>query len=149
MSLSMVRRIAARQLRCGESRIVIADAKRASEALTGLDVHALIKQGVVFKREAISPGRSKAESRQARQAKGRGRGPASRRGAKYASVPSKDRWMGRVRKQRALLVHFRPQLPAGIYRKLYRMVKGNAFRDAGNLQSYLRTQGYLKENKKG
>lgn len=144
MSMAMVRRTAARLLGCGESRVVIADDKKAGEALTNDDVRGLIKQGAVFKRQAVSPGRSKAELRQARRKKGRGRGPGSRRGSAFATITSKERWMSRVRKQRALLKHFRPLLPEGVYRKVYRMVKGSAFRDAARLQAYLRAQGYIK-----
>jgi ribosomal protein L19E len=47
MSLKTVRRLAARLLRAGESRIRIIDAKRASEALTGDDVRSLIAEGVI------------------------------------------------------------------------------------------------------
>ena len=142
--MNMVRRTAARVLGCGESRIFILDAKRASEALTADDVRALIKQGVVVKRASVSPGRSKAERRQARKLKGRGRGPGARRGSMYARHTSKERWMSIVRKQRSLLNHFKPLLPEGVYRKVYRMVKGSAFRSAAHLQVYLRSQGYVK-----
>jgi ribosomal protein L19E len=144
MSVQMVRRTAARLLGCGESRVVIADAKRAEEALTSDDVRALIHQGVVWKRLSVSPGRAKAENRQKRRRMGRGRGPGAFRGGPNARQPGKERWMARVRKQRRLLQHFKPLLPEGAYRSVYRMIKGNAFRDAAHLQAYLRGQGYVK-----
>lgn len=144
MSMSMIRRTAARLLKCGKSRVVIADEKKAASALTADDVRGLIKQGVVRKTPSFSPGRAKAQARQARKRKGRGRGPGSKRGSQYAVVTRKERWMSRVRKQRALLSHLKTVLPDGVYHKVYRMIKGNAFRDAAHLHHYLQTQGFVK-----
>ncbi len=137
MSVKTVRRLAARLLKCGESRIRIADAKRAGEALTADDVRELIKEKIVSEVPFRGVSRGKARWKQERRRKGRRRGKGSQRGAAHAKVTAKELWMRKVRAQRKLLKAFKNKVGKETYRKAYSMVKGNAFPDKKRLAEYL------------
>ncbi|ENN96559.1 50S ribosomal protein L19e, partial [Methanocaldococcus villosus KIN24-T80] len=78
--------------------------------------------------------------------KGRRRGPGSRRGAKGARTPQKERWMATIRALRKTLKHLRDEgkIDTKTYRKLYRMAKGGAFRSRAHLFLYMKEHEILK-----
>ena len=127
MSVKTVRRIASRIFNCGESRVVIVDFKKASEALSADDVRELAKTGAVRIMPVAGVGRGKARLRSARRHAGRGRGVGSRRGSPNAILESKKRWMLRVRFLRSTLRFSSHLLSSAERSRLYRMIKGNAF----------------------
>src|SRR3989344_2658781 len=128
MSVKTVRRIAAKLLNAGESRIRILDAKRASEALTSEDIRNLIKEKAVIVLPKAGISRGKARFRQSRKQAGRGRGKGTKRGAQFAGVTRKQLWMRKVRALRKTLKNNSFRLESADYRKAYGMVSGNAFR---------------------
>jgi large subunit ribosomal protein L19e len=144
MSLKTVKRLAADILKAGESRVRIVDAKKAGEAMTREDVKGLLKEGVVVLLQKKGVGRGKAKLRQEKRRKGRRRGRGSRKGAKYATLGRKEQWMKRVRAQRRLLKSLKGRLKEGSYKKLYVMVKGNAFKDKRQLDSFIQQNKLLK-----
>ena len=144
MAIETVKRVAGRLLKCGTSRIRITDAKRASEALTSDDIKELIGEGIVYAIPKKGVSRGKARFKQSRVHAGRRRGSGSRKGSGYAKVPEKTRWTLKVRGQRKLLAMLKPQLHPGNYRKLYRMIKGNWFRNKKHLKQHLQEQKMLK-----
>lgn len=133
-----MRRLAARLLKCGESRIRIADAKRAGEALTADDVRELVKEKIVYALPPQGVSRGKARWKQQRKRKGRRRGRGSQRGAAYAVATGKEIWMRKARAQRKLLKAFKSKMEKSEFRKVYKMVKGNAFSDKKRLAEYLK-----------
>ncbi len=137
MSIKTAKRIAARIMKCGQSRVCIIDAKAADEALSHDDVLSLINQGLITERPAKGVGRGKARFKQARKNAGRRRGKGSSKGTKFASVPRKTRWITKVRSQRIVLKKYKSKLQEGTYSGIYRMVKGNNFRDKKHLKEYL------------
>ena len=147
MGLKTIRRIAASIFKAGESRVKFRDSTRAKEALTRDDVRNLIKEGVVYSVQKKGVGRGKARFKQKRSHAGRRRGTGSAKGAKYSVISRKQRWMGKVRAQRKLLNQLKPSLGEGAYRKLYRMAKGNFFRNKKHLLSYVREKNLLNKEK--
>jgi len=93
------RRMAAVLLKCGENRVWM-DHDRLDEiakAVTKSDIRVLIHGKAVKSRQikGISSGRKKLVAKQ--KAKGRRRGQGSRKGAKYARLPRKERWIRTIR----------------------------------------------------
>jgi len=133
MSLKFVRRLAAEVLKVGESRIWIDPDSfdRVSEVISREDVRRLIKDGVIKVRPKSTPSRGRLRMRRKRR-----RGPGSRKGS---TISQKELWMAKVRAQRKFLKLLRRKriIDRKTYRKLYMMVKGNAFRSVAHLKHYI------------
>ncbi|PIO06184.1 50S ribosomal protein L19e [Candidatus Micrarchaeota archaeon CG08_land_8_20_14_0_20_59_11] len=140
-TLKTIKRLAAKILDAGESRIRILDQKKAMDALTGDDVRGLIKEGVIVLVPKKGVGRSKAADKAARKRSGRRRGTGSRRGSANLS---KQMWMRKIRALRRVLKQAKPTLVKGAYGRVYERIKGNAFRDKKHLREYLREKKLVK-----
>ena len=137
MSMQTVRRLAARVLGIGQSRVRILDEEAASKAITADDVRGLINQGGIGVLVEKHASRASARRKAVRKVKGRRRGPGSQKGSYYAGHSRKDRWMELVRAQRAYLAAHKARLKEGTYADVYKMIKGNAFRSRKILKQYL------------
>lgn len=144
MGLSTVRRLASSILNVGESRVRFKESKRAGEALTRDDVRALIKEGVIYCLPKKGVGRARAQFKAGRIHSGRRRGAGSRKGAEYALLKSKERWMSKVRAQRMLVSSLRDRMVEHSYEKVYSMIKGNSFKNNKTLLQYLSEKKLLK-----
>ncbi|XRO76816.1 50S ribosomal protein L19e [Methanocaldococcus sp. 10A] len=148
MDVSVQRRMAAEILKCGIERVWIdpSQLERVKMAMSKDDIRALIKEGVIKKKQkkGISSARVKKLKEQRR--KGRRRGPGSRRGAAGARTPQKEKWMATIRALRKTLKQLRDtgKIDRKVYRKLYRMAKGGAFRSRSHLFLYLKEHELLK-----
>lgn len=148
MGIATVRRIAAELLGVGESRVRIdpKNPKKAEEALTRDDIRSLISQGVIYtlRKRGVSRARGREKDRKRRA--GRRRGMGSRKGKRYASIPRKEIWMTHVRAQRALLkeLELQKKLQKNAYRKIYRMIKGGAFKSRASLLTHLKDKELMK-----
>jgi large subunit ribosomal protein L19e len=140
MAISTVRRVAARILGAGESRIRILDTKRATEALTAEDVRGLIRDKAVIAIPKDGVSRGKARITQQRKHAGRGRGKGSKKGSMYAGTTKKDLWMRKVRSQRKTLRNNKFRLSSQNYRRIYGMVSGNAFKGKKQLVEFIGKQ---------
>ena len=147
MGLKTIKRLAGSILKAGESRVKFTDSVKAKEALTRDDVRSLIDQGVIVVEQKKGIGRSKARFKQSRLHAGRRRGPGSTKGAKYAVVSRKQRWIVKVRSQRRILKQLKPSLNEGEFRRLYKMVKGNFFKSKKHLISFAKENNLLKAPK--
>ncbi|MFA6048953.1 MAG: 50S ribosomal protein L19e [Candidatus Micrarchaeia archaeon] len=137
MSLETAKRLACRILGCGESRVRVYDAKKASEALTAEDVRGLIMEGVIACVAKKGVGRGKSIFKQSRKESGRRRGQGSNKGEKFSKETRKQRWMKKVRAQRKILSAAKARLPEGEHRKIYSMVKGNYFKSKKQLSAHI------------
>jgi len=144
MTVKTVKRLAARVLNCGANRVRIADYAKASDALTADDVRSLIAQGAIELKPVAGASRAKAAFKAKRRKSGRRRGEGSRSGAYFAAFTAKERWMEKVRSQRALLHQLKPRLVNGAYAKLYRMVKGNNFKAKRQLLAFIEENKLFK-----
>ena len=145
------RRMAASLLKCGVNGVWI-DHDRLDEiakAVTKDDIRILINGKAIKSRQikGISSGRKKFAKKQ--KEKGRRRGHGSRKGAKYARLPRKERWIRTIRPIRAYLKQLRDDktLNPKTYRKYYRKAKGGEFRSKHHLKTHLIADGILKEGK--
>jgi large subunit ribosomal protein L19e len=147
--LSNQRRLAAALLKCGEGRVWIdpASQEELADSVTRADVRSAIKARVIRRLPVQGTSRARARRRAAELAKGRHAGPGSRRGTPSARLPRKDRWMRRIRAQRALLRELREgqKISAKVYREFYRRAKGGMFRSRAHLVVNLKLAGHLPE----
>lgn len=141
MNLSSQRRLASAVLDCGVNRVWI-DPERADEismAITREEIRKLIKDKAIKASPKIGTSRGRARILAAKKKKGRRGGQGSKKGAKYAIVPRKTRWMNRIRAQRKKLVNLRENriISVSTYRSLYRKAKGGVFRSNAELERYI------------
>lgn len=143
------RRLAAQIGKCGRDRVWI-DPDRIGDvasAVTRADVRRLITGGAIQILLARGVSRGRARERAAQRKQGRRRGIGSRKGATYARLPRKDRWMRLIRALRDELRKMRAEkkIDAHHYREYYRRAKGGQFRSRSHLVAHLKTEGVLKE----
>jgi large subunit ribosomal protein L19e len=145
------RRMAASLLKCGKGRVWM-DNDRLDEiakAVTKNDIRILIKGEAIKSRQkkGISSGRKKYIAKQ--KAKGRRRGHGSRKGASYARLNKKERWLRTIRPIRLYLATLRKEkkIDNTTYRRYYVRAKGGEFKSKNHLKSHLVTDGILKEDK--
>ena len=103
------RRMAATLLKCGLNRVWM-DHDRVDEiakAVTKDDIRVLIKGKAIRSRQmkGISKGRKRIAAQQKK--KGRRQGIGSRKGAKFARQPRKQRWIQTIRPLRSFLRNLR------------------------------------------
>jgi len=143
------RRMASSLLKCGLHRVWM-DQDRLDEiakAVTKDDIRVLINGGAIKSRQikGISSGRKKFVAKQ--KEKGRRRGHGSRKGAKYARLPKKERWIRTIRPIRSYLKTLRDdkKIDKTTYRRYYRKAKGGEFRSRHHLQTHLISGGVIKK----
>lgn len=149
MNLSTQRKISAKILKCGETRVWMSPAaqEKISHAITRRDVRGLVKDGLVRKLPEKKSLRIGPKARMIQEAKGRRSGAGSRKGAFGARAGKKEKWLRTVRPQRNLLKALRKEgkmqkkgdvTTAGSgYGKIYSQIKGGMFRSKHHLISYL------------
>lgn len=131
------RRMAASILKAGYSRIWMdpGQASKIGQAITRTDVRRLIGKGIIAK----LPEKRQTHEEANRQERG------SRKGAHGARLSDgkKQPWLNIIRPQREMLNELKPSLKPTAYRKLYRLVKGGAFRSRAHLRSYVEEKKLL------
>lgn len=139
MKLRLQRKLAAKLLGVGESRVWLdpSKLKELKDAITSADIAKLISKGVI---KALPTKPRKPRKR------GRRKGPGRRKGGKYAKLSKKQRWIARIRPLRRMLRELRDsgEIDKRTYRKLYSLAKAGTFRDRSHLRLYLEQHGILK-----
>lgn len=150
MNLRNVRRMAADLLGCGLNRVWITNDpafdEELLEAITRDDVRRLIAKRRIQKRHEVSVSHGRARVRATQRAKGRQRGPGTRKGTFNARDRRKRRWIRVIRPIRRRLRALRAsgQIDARSYRKFYAQAKGGMFKSRSHLEQQLRAAGALK-----
>jgi large subunit ribosomal protein L19e len=138
---SLQKKLAAKILKVGKSRVWLDPNKQKDieKAITRIDVKKLIKQGAV---KALPE-----KLHKPREGKKRRKGPGRRKGAKYAVVTRKERWISTVRPLRKMLKELKvsQQIDNPTYRKLYKLIKGGMFRSRSHLKVYMEQHDLLKK----
>ena len=135
MSYNKQRKLAAKVLKCGESRIWIhPDSEKVKQAITRNDIRSFIKEGIIKK---LPEKKNNSTKKTRQQRKG------TKKGRAKARMGKKSSWLRIIRPQRRLLKEMREkqELVEGAYRKVYRRVKGGAFRSKAHLTLYLKNKG--------
>ncbi len=139
MNVLPQKKIAAKILKCGRSRVWIdpASTAKVKKAITRRDIRNLIKGGIIKKLPK--------KERQRRLEKSR-KGIGSRKGSLAAKIGKKTLWIRAVRSQRRMLKEMKLSelIEPRTYRKVYRMVKGGVFRNKQHMLSYLKEHGLTK-----
>ena len=137
MALTTVKRVAARILKVGKSKIWIDPTKleEAQKAVTAADVRRLILKGIIKVKEDFLHWKKEKEKKRVRK------------GGKYSIVPRKRQWINRVRPLRRYLKELKEQgkIDNKTYRRLRNLVKGGFFRSVSHLKLYLQTHKLIKE----
>ena len=148
MELSTQRRLAADILDVGVNRVWIDPARAAdvSAAISREDIKRLIRQGAIEAKPELGISRGRFRRRAVKRKHGRRRGIGSRKGTRRARQPKKASWIRTVRPLRARLRKLKRDgtIDKHEYRRLYRMVKGGAFKSRIHLETHLRERGLLK-----
>ena len=105
MNLSNQKRIAARILKVGESRVWMDSTKMSEvkEAVTKNDIRSLISEGIIKAKPVTGVSRGRARKRMTQRQKGRQTQTASRKGKRTARLPRKKAWILKTRIQRKFL----------------------------------------------
>ncbi len=141
--LSLQKRLASEILKIGETRVWInpSHLDEVKGAITRADVRRMINHGYIkAKKEKIKRPKPK---------KKRKKGPGSRKGAKGARRPKKEKWMNTIRPLRRMLKKLREEekIDVKTYRKLYLQAKSGAFRNRSHLRLYLEQRGIIDEGR--
>lgn len=139
MSLNYQKRLAAKLLNVGVTRVWV-DPDRADDvllAVTGEDVRKLIDDGAIRRKPMTGVSRGRKRAAKAAKRRGLKRGLGSRKGRIKKRVTSP--WVLRVRSQRDFITYLRRRkvLTPRDYRGLYRLVKGGAFQDIGQIKAHI------------
>jgi len=141
-----VKRLAAEILKVGESRIRISPeaVDKIAEVVTKDDVRNLIDQGLIWVEPPKGNSRGRWRIRHLKKKKGRRRGHGSRKGPR--SDPE-EMWVRKMRAMRRFLKHLKERglITPKTWRTLYKMVKGNYFRDLRHLKTYINDHKLAKE----
>ncbi|MHC1605358.1 MAG: 50S ribosomal protein L19e [Candidatus Methanofastidiosia archaeon] len=148
MNLRVQRRIASEVLDCGVNRIWInpGKAEEVGMAITREDVRKLISRGIIKKKQEEGISRYRAQKRHEQRKKGRRRGHGTLKGPKFSRYKKKRRWINTIRPLRRELqnLYRERKLSTPIYRKLYRMAAGGAFRSVLYMKSYMTDHEMVK-----
>ena len=133
--------MAARILKCGESRIWMDPAKLGdiSQAITSADVRRLIGSGIIYAKPKMGVSKGRKRYIAAQKKKGRRKGKGSRKGSIGSRFSRKRSWINVVRAQRQMLKEMRVtgKVDKKVYKDLYYKSKGGYFRSRAHLQTHV------------
>ncbi|MDM7913407.1 MAG: 50S ribosomal protein L19e [Methanotrichaceae archaeon] len=141
------RRLAAAELKVGESRVWINPdpevADEIADAITHEDIRAQIEAGNIKAIPKKGNSRARFRAKAEKRAYGHRKGHGHRRGSKGARTPSKEQWMAKIRALRRRLKELREegQIDRHTYRMLYRKSKGGEYRSTAHLNAYIKAKG--------
>jgi large subunit ribosomal protein L19e len=149
MDLSNQKRMAAEVLKCGENRVWI-DPERIEEAadcITRADIRTAVASGLIAAKPKQGISKARANHIKTQKAKGKRKGPGSRKGTINARVPAKRRWISIIRPIRDELKTLRDEgkITPSVYRMYYRKAKGGVYKSRRNIKQHMAAAGHLKE----
>jgi len=149
MDLSNQRRMAAEVLKCGENRVWIDPEKieEAADCITRADIRTAIASGVIAAKPKQGISKARVKHIQTQKAKGKRKGPGSRKGTNNARLPEKRRWISIIRPIRDELKTLRDEgkITPSVYRMYYRKAKGGVYKSRRNIRQHMVAAGHLKE----
>jgi len=138
--VSLQKKLAAKVLKVGKSRIWIDPTKRedVEKAITKWDIRRLIKKGII---KELPEKVHKSKDIRKRRSLG------SRKGGKYSIVPRKRKWISTIRPLRRLLKELKlsGEIDNQTYKRMRLLAKGGMFRSRHHLRTYLEQHNLLKK----
>jgi len=152
MKLKTQKRLAADLLKCSKKRVSF-DTERLDEikeSITKRDIVGLIKDKAIKKKQAKGISRVRANKIKTQKAKGRRKGPGSKKGKHGARLPKKQAWMNKVRLQRKFIKELKDKeiITSKSYQMLYSKTSGGFFRSRKHIKLYIKENDLIKENGK-
>jgi len=149
MDLTNQRRMAALVLKCGENRVWLNPDKEEeiADCITRADIRTAIASGLIKAKQKNGTSKARARKIAIQKAKGKRKGPGSRKGTKYAIIPRKRRWISTIRPIRDELKTLRAEgkITPSVYRIYYRKAKGGVYKSRRNMKAHMISAGHLKE----
>ena len=149
MDLKSQKKMSSRILKVGKSKVWInpESAEDVAKAITGDDIRELIKKKIIKARPNVGNSRGRTRKVKAQKAKGRRKGPGSKKGKQGTRTPEKKSWMKKIRSQRTYLKSIKGTLENGAYRELYRKSSGGYFRSVAHMKLYIEKNGLVRREK--
>ncbi|MFA6710256.1 MAG: 50S ribosomal protein L19e [Candidatus Methanomethylophilaceae archaeon] len=149
MDLKNQRRMAAEILKCGENRVWFNPDKieEISECITRADIRTGIASGLIKAKAKYGTSYGRIRYIAGQKAKGKRKGPGSRKGTYYARISGKRRWISVIRPIRDELKALRAdgKITPSVYRLYYMRAKGGVYKSRRNLRMHMINAGDLKE----
>jgi len=143
------KRMAADILKCGENRVWIDPVRMddVQDCITRGDIRSAIESGMVRAKPKNGTSRGRIRHAADQKAKGKRKGPGSRKGTANARVPEKREWIRKIRPIRDELKQLRAdgKITPSVYRLYYRKAKGGSYTSRRNLKQHMVADGNLKE----
>ena len=143
------KRMAAEVLGCGVNRVWIDPDKieDVANCITRADIRTAVASGTIKAKPKNGTSYGRIRKAAAQKAKGKRKGPGSRKGTDNARVPDKKRWISTIRPIRAELKQLRDEgkITPSVYRMYYRKAKGGVYKSRSHLRMHMISAGYLKE----
>jgi large subunit ribosomal protein L19e len=143
LSLKSQRRLAAKILNVGETRVWVNPERidDVATAITREDIRKLVHEGVIHAVPEKGVSRARARILHQKKIKGLRRKHGSRKGKKAGRMQTKLTWTKRVRAIRRHLRELRSGkiITKAVYRDLYHMAKGGAFKSVSHLEQHIQT----------
>ena len=117
--------------------------EEVSSAVKKADIRQLIEDGLIKAKPIKGISRGRARKAADQKAKGRRKGPGSRKGSRNSRDPKKNRWMRLIRAQRRVLKDLRGDetLTPSEYRYYYRKAKGGSYRSIAHMRTNMGLDG--------
>ena len=117
--------------------------EEVSSAVQKADIRQLIEDGLIKAKPIKGISRVRARKAADQKAKGRRKGPGSRKGSRNSRDPKKNRWMRLIRAQRRVLKDLRGDetLTPSEYRYYYRKAKGGSYRSIAHMRTNMGLDG--------
>ena len=149
MSLKSQRRLAAKILKVGETRVWI-DPERidyVETAITREEIRKLIHEKVVKSLPEKGVSRARARVLAEKRKKGLRRGPGGKSGSARSKISKKQAWMNRIRPLRRRMCELKVSraITVSTYRKLYDMSESGVFKSKADLERYIRTHNMWRK----
>jgi len=145
------RKLAAKILKISPKKVSFAveALDEIKKAITRSDIRGLIAVKKIVRKKTNSQSKVRARKIAKQKSKGRQKGAGSKKGRKFASVTRKERWMTKIRVQRAFLEELRGKwlLSPKDYRKLYAKSGGGYFRNKRHIKLYMADQKLIEGKK--
>ncbi len=141
--------MAAEILKCGANRVWINPDKTEDIAgcITRADIRTAIASDSIKAKTKNSTSYGRIRYAQGQKAKGKRKGPGSKKGTDNARISEKRKWISTIRPIRDELKTLRSEgkITPSVYRLYYNRAKGGVYRSRRNLRAHISSTGNLKE----